>query len=435
MFKVAKAIIAAIILVPVAAVLPARAIEIERVVSEKGIEAWLVQEDSIPVIAMSFAFIGGTSQDPVETAGVANMLSALLDEGAGDLDSEAFQLALDDAAIGLSFSAGRDTFRGSLRTLAANRDEAVRLLHLALTEPRFDEEPVERIRSQILVGLQAEENDPADMASRALMPALFPDHPYGQPSDGTIESVSAITREDLRTYFGKVVARDNLKVAVVGAISPDELAVMLDALFGDLPVNANRTKVADVEPSVGGMIDLPLAIPQTLIRFTGAGLTRDDPDYIPASIAAFILGGGPSSRLYEEIREKRGLAYSFSLSLIPLEHAGLVVAGTSTSADQADQVVAIIENEIARFAEEGPTEAELADAKAFLIGSYPLRFDSSRAIAGQLLGLQLAGLDAGYVDRRNELIDALTIEDVRDAACRLFADKPMTIVRVGQPAS
>lgn len=414
----------------------AGAVEIERVVSPKGIEAWLVQEDAIPLIAMSFAFHGGASQDPSDKPGVANLLTGLLDEGAGPLDSEAFQIALDDYSIDLSFSAGRDTFRGSIKTLTENSDQAVRLLKLALTEPRFDEEPVERIRAQIMAGIKATERDPDEVASTALMAALFPDHPYGRSSDGTIESVASITTDDLRDYFNRIVARDNLKIAVVGAIDAEALATMLDEVFGDLPVKANRIGIAEVEPEIGADINVPMAIPQTVIQIAGKGMKRDDPDFIAASVASYILGGGSfSSRLYQEVREKRGLAYSVYLGLVPLDHAGAVFVGTSTRADQADAVVELIESEIRRFAEEGPTEEELAEAKAYFIGSYPLRFDTSSSIASQLLGIQLEDLGIDYVFKRNDLIAAVTIEDVRRAAARLFADQDLTVVRVGQPAT
>jgi len=425
-----------LLFIPSLAATSAQAVTIEKVVSKKGIEAWLVHEDSVPLIAMSFAFQGGAAQDPPETPGVANFLSGLLDEGAGPLDSQAFQTALGDKSIDLSFDASRDTFSGSMRTLVENRDEAARLLKLALTEPRFDPEPVERIRAQILSIIKSNQRDPGEVANNALMAALFPDHPYGKPTEGTIESVSAITVDDLRTYFGKVIARDNLKIAVVGAIDADTLAGMLDDIFGDLPIKANLAGIAEVTPASRGEIDVPMAIPQTVIQIAGKGLKRDDPDFIPASIAAYILGGGSfSSRLYTEIREKRGLAYSVYLGLAPLDHAGAVYVGTSTRADKADTVIGLIEDQIKRFAKEGPTEEELADAKAFLIGSYPLRFDTSREIAGQLLGIQLDKLGIDYINKRNDLIAAVTIDDVRRAATRLFGDNDMTVVRVGQPAT
>jgi zinc protease len=430
----ALAVVFGLLTAPLALAGHAGAVDIERVVSPKGIEAWLVAEHTVPVIAVSFAFEGGAAQDPAGKAGVANLLSGLLDEGAGPLDSRAFQSALDEYSIGLSFDASRDTFSGSLRTLSAHRDEAVRLARLALTEPRFDQEPVERIRSQVITGIKAGERDPGEIASRAMMEAVFGGHPYAAPSEGTAESVAAITADDLNAYRNKILARDNLKVAVVGDIDAAELGPMLDQMFGDLPVKANRIGVPDVAPREAKAIDVPMAIPQAIIQVAGNGLKRDDPDFIAASVASYILGGGGfTSRLYEEIREKRGLAYSVWLGLIPLDHAGLWFVSTSTRADQAGTVVALIEDEVKRFAEEGPTEQELAEAKAYLIGSYPLRFDTSGNIADQLLAIQLEDLGIDYVDKRNDLIAAVTIDDIRRVSKRLFGDDGRVVVRVGAP--
>ncbi len=423
-----------LLLAPLAFAGSAGAVDVQEVVSPKGIRAWLVEEHTVPVIAVSFAFEGGSTQDPEGKAGVSNMLSGLLDEGAGTLDSRAFQSALDEYSIGLSFGSSRDVFSGTLRTLSENRDEAARLAGLALTAPRFDAEPVERIRSQIITGIKASERDPGEIASREMMEAVFGGHPYAAPNSGTAESVAAITVADLEAYRKKMLARDNLKVAVVGDIDAATLGPMLDRMFGELPVKANRTGVADVEPREAKTIDVPMAIPQAIIQVAGNGLKRDDPDFIAASVASYILGGGGfSSRLYEEIREKRGLVYSVWLGLIPLDHAGLWFVSTSTRADQAETVVALIEDEVKRFAEEGPTEVELAEAKAYLIGSYPLRFGTSGDIAEQLLAIQLDDLGLDYMDKRNDLIAAVTIDDVRRVSKRLFGDDGRVVVRVGSP--
>ena len=412
------------------------AVDIQPIVSPGGIEAWLVAEHTVPVVAVSFAFEGGSAQDPDGKPGVAYMLSGLLDEGAGELDSRAFQTALDASSIGLSFDSSRDVFSGSLRTLSANLDEAVRLTRLALNEPRFDDEPVERIRSQILTRIRSSERDPGEIASREMMAAVFGELPYAAPNEGTADSVPTITVEDLRTYKDKLLARDNLKVAIVGDIDPAAAGAMLDALFGDLPVKANRIGIADVAPRTARTIDVEMPIPQAVIQVAGNGLMRDDPDFITASVASYILGGGSfSSRLYKEIREARGLAYSVWLGLIPLDHAGLWFVSTSTRSDRADEVVALIEEEIRRFAAEGPTEQELADAKAYLIGSYPLRFSTSSNIADQLLAIQLEDLGLDYVDRRNDLIAAVTIDDIRRVSSRLFGGDERVVVRVGTPQS
>jgi len=413
----------------------ARAVEIERVVSPLGIEAWLVEDDTVPLVAMSFAFIGGAAQDPAERPGVANMLSGLLDEGAGDLDSKAFQATLDEFSIDISFDASRDAFAGSLKTLVENRDQAARLLRLALTTPRFDIEPVERIRAQIVAGIRSDESDPDSIAGETLIKAAFPDHPYGRPLEGTLDTVAAITVDDLKTFHRRTIARDNLRIAVVGAIDATSLARLLDDVFGSLPAKAELSSVPDVEPALSERVDVVMDIPQTVLSLAGKGITRSDPDFIPASVATLILGGGGlSSRLYHEVREKRGLAYSVGIGLHVYDHAGLVVGGTKTRADQADNVVALIEAEIARFASEGPTEEELAKAKGYLIGSYALRFTTSTRIARQLLAIQLDNLGIDYIDHRKDLIGAVTVDDVRRVAKRLFSGD-MIVVRVGQAAS
>jgi zinc protease len=412
----------------------AQAIEIERVVSPKGIEAWLVHEETVPLIAMSFSFGAGSAQDPAGREGVANLMSGLLDEGAGELDSKAFQAELDEYSIELSFSAGLDSFIGSLTTLSDNREQAVRLLTLALNSPRFDAEPVERIRAQIAARITRNAQDPDTVAGDALTEALYPGHPYGRQVEGTVETLKAITVGDLRDFHRKL-ARDHLKISVVGAIDAATLGPMLDRVFGALPETADLVPVPEVQPKLTGSADIAMNIPQTIINFAGPGVKRDDPDFVAASIATMILGGGGmTSRLYDEVREKRGLAYSVGLGLRAYDHSGLVVGGTRTRADQADAVTELIRGEIARFAAEGATEDELAKAKSYLIGSYALRFTTSNAIASQLLAIQMDDLGIDYINRRNDLIAAVTLDDIKRVARRLFGGD-LLFVRVGQPAS
>jgi zinc protease len=427
---------AVVLLLAVAAAPSAWAVDIQRVVSPGGIEAWLVDESAVPVIAMSFAFAGGSAQDPADKPGVANMVSGLLDEGAGDLDSAAFQSRLNDSSIELSFDAGADAFLGTMRTLATNRDEAAHLLKLALSSPRFDAEPVERIRAQIVAGIRSNARDPEDVASHALMAAAFPDHPYGRPDVGTEASVGAITVDDLKAFHAKTIARDNLKIAVVGAVDAATLAPLLDQIFGDLPAKADLKPVPEVAIAGPERRDIDMAIPQTIIRFAGKGLKRDDPDFIAASVVNYILGGGTfSSRLYSAVREKRGLAYSVSTGLSTFDHTGLLTGGTSTRADQSDAVVALIREEMARFAADGPTADELEKAKSYITGSYAIRFNTSSQIASQLLAIQRDNLGIDYSERRTGLIAAVTLDDARRVAKRLFGGDDFVIVRVGPPES
>lgn len=412
---------------------PARAAKIERIVSPAGIEAWLVREPSVPLIALDFAFAGGANADPADKPGVANMVSALLDEGAGELDDRAFHERLEQRAIEIGFSAGRDHFRGSLRTLSENRAEGVELLRLALTAARFDPGPVERTRTQVLTGLQRGTTNPNDIVNRRWWAAAFPDHPYGRPSNGTLESVPQITVDDLKAYTRRVFARSDLTIGIVGDIDAEAAGKLIDRVFADLPAKAELAVVAQTRmQGLGQRIVVDLDVPQTVVAFGGPGIDRKDPDFFAAYIVNHVLGGGSmSSRLYQEVREKRGLAYSIRSSLYWFERAAVLSGSTATRADRAGETLAIIEQEIRRMAELGPTAEELAKAKAFLKGSYALAFDTSTKIAGQLVQIQLDGLGIDYIERRAGMIDAVTLTDVQRAAKRLL-DTGMLIAVVGR---
>ncbi|MHA1189040.1 MAG: M16 family metallopeptidase [Alphaproteobacteria bacterium] len=414
-----------------AAVTEANAVNIQSVTSAGGIKAWLVEDYTVPIVTVNIAFSGGSAQDGADSPGLANFLSGMLDEGAGELDSKAFQTRLQDLNIDLSFDSGRDAFYGNLRSLQTNRDDAFELMRLALTAPRFDDEPVARIRGQILSSLKRSETDPGDIAQKAWANAMFAGHPYGRPSTGTADSVAAISADDLRAFHKRTLARDNLHVAVVGAIDAQELGTALDAMFGALPDHADLVPVADITPQAGARVHKTLDVPQTTIRVGGASIKRDDPDFIPAYLANHILGGGSfSSRLYKEIREERGLAYSVGTGLAAFDHAGAYVGAAATRADAAKLAIELMTGQIREFAENGPTDKELASAISYLTGNYALRFDASRKIARQLIGIQLDKLGIDYVDKRNDLVRAVSADDVRRAAKRVFGG-PITVITVG----
>jgi zinc protease len=408
---------------------PAAATTVQRVVSPGGIEAWLVEEHAVPMIAVDFSFEGGSAQDPVGREGLADLMSTLLDEGAGDLAAQAFQAKLEDLSIELSFADRRDRFDGEMKTLSENRDAAFDLLALSVNAPRFDAEAVDRMRAQALAGLRRAEKNPDAIAGRRLSEALFPGHPYGRPAEGTEATLAAIAPAELKDAHHRLFVKRGLKVAVVGDIDAATLAPLLDRVFGKLPESGPRSPVAEVAPAIGGRLDVALPIPQAVIRLGGVGLKRDDPDFLAAYVMNHILGGGSfSSWLYREVREKRGLAYSVTTGLAPLVHTGLFVGAVGTRADAAEETLALIRTEIARMRDVGPSEAELASAKAFLIGSYPLRFDTSDKIAGALLSIMVDGLGIDWIDRRNAAIEAVGLDDVRRVARRLFSSEPKVVV-------
>ena len=415
---------------------PVHATEIQRVVSPGGIEAWLVEDHTIPLISVNFGFTGGAAQDPEGKEGLANLMSTLLDEGAGDLDSQAFQTRLEDLNVELGFSAGRDSFSGRMKTLTANRDDAFDMLRLAITAPHFDGEAIDRMRTRLIAGIRNNSRDPNSVASIAWSALAFPDHPYGRRTEGTEETLLSITHDDLATAHAHMLARDNLKIAVVGAIDADTLAGLLDTTFGGLPEKAELADIPDVSPRTGLTENIDMDVPQTVIRLGLPGIKRDDPDFMPAYIMNHILGGGSfSSRLYLEVREKRGLAYSVWSYLLPLDHTGMLLAGTATRSETAGQTLKIMEDEIARMAKDGPTQEELDKAKSYLTGSYALRFDTSGKIASQLVGIQMENLGIDYINKRNDLIAAVTLDDVKRVARELLASDKVTIVTVGRAGS
>jgi zinc protease len=418
-----------------AAETPSRASTVQKVVSKGGVEAWLVEDYAIPLVAVEFAFKGGATQDPIGKPGAATLLSGLLDEGAGAYDSEGFHRALDEDAIEMSFSADRDILTGRMQSLSRNSARAFALLQLAVTEARLDAVSFERVMSQITAGLKREANDPDVVAGRSLRALAYPNHPYGRPVRGELSTLPTLTRANLIEMRAATFARDNLKIAAVGAIDAATLAAHLDEVFGRLPEKASLKMIAPGAFSGTGTRHVdPIDVPQSTIRFGREGLARGDPDFIPAMVVNHILGGGIfSARLFREVREKRGLAYSVYSQLVNYDHAAMFYGGTSTKNERAAESMAVIEKEISSLSDFGPTEEELDKAKKYLIGSYALRFDTSTKIAGQLVNLQSEGFGVEYLDERNKLIAAVTMDDAKRASKRLFGDTKLLVTVAGNP--
>ena len=429
-------IVAGLIIGFTATALPAQAaVDIQRVVSPGGVEAWLVEDHTTPLISISLAFHGGAALDPKGKEGLADLASTLLDEGAGDLDSEAFQQRLADLAIDFDFEADLDSFSGSLRTLTEHRDEAFDLLGLALSETRFDPPAVERMRGQLLARIARNLNDPGDIADRVWWRAAFPDHPYGRPPGGTTDSMKAITVDDLKQFVAGQFARDNLVIGVVGDIDAATLAPLIDRAFGKLPEQAAPRAIDEATPAApGAVVVIEREMPQSVVLFGENGIKRDDPDFYAAYVMNYVLGGGSfSSRLTTEVREKRGLAYSVATYLNTLDHAGLLQGQVGTQNARVAETLEIIRQEWRRMRDEGPTEQELNDAKTYLIGSYPLRMTSTGSLATMLSAIQLEGFPIDYMTKRNSYIEAVTLDDVRRVAKRLLDPDRLMVVVVGKP--
>lgn len=400
-----------------------------------GIEVWHVEDYTVPVLSVEFAFMGGAAQDPADRTGLGNLLAGLMDEGAGSLTSQEFQEQLEEKAIELSFDAGRDRLDGSLRTLSENAPRAFELLGMALQAPRFDQDAIDRVRSQIVSGLKRDESDPGARARDALNALAYAGHTYGRPPDGRIVELGAISRADIAAQHANLLARDNLRIVAVGAISADALVKSVESAFGALPKVPKLAPVTPVAMQNSGKREIiDLDVPQSTLYLALPGIARKDPQHMSASVLNHILGGGSfTSRLWTEVREKRGLAYSVWSMLANRAQSSMFLAGTATSNERVAESLEVILAEIQGIAEGGATAEELDKAKRYLMGSYALRFDTSRKIAHQLLEIAIEELGIDYIDRRNDEVAAVTVESMREAGTRLFVNTQPLIVVAGRP--
>ena len=415
--------------------LPAAAgVKINEVTSPGGIKAWLVEDHSIPFTALELRFRGGTSLDAPGKRGAVNLMVGLLEEGAGDLDARGFARATESLAASFGFDVGADTASVSARFLTENRDQAMDLLHQALLAPRFDPDAIRRVRAQVMTGLRSDAKDPDSIAGDAFRKMAYGDHPYGSDGSGTLDSVGDLTRDDLIAAHAAVFARDRLYVAAVGDITPEALGDLLDKLLGDLPAEgAPLPGPAEVTIN-GGVTVIPFDTPQSVALFGQPGIGRDDPDFFAAYVLNTIVGGGSfESRLMDEVRVKRGLTYGVYSYLVPRDLAAVYMGSVASANDRIADAVQVIRDVWADVAANGVTQKELDDAKTYLTGAYPLRFDGNGKIASIMAGMQTDGKPIDYIDTRNDKVNAVTLEDIKRVAARLLQPENLHFVVVGQP--
>lgn len=407
---------------------------IQRVISPGGIEAWLVEEPAIPMIAVEILFSGGARVDAEGQDGAAYLTSGLIEEGSGDMDSQGFALRKEDLSARISFNSGRDEFTVGMRALSANLDESFELLHIALTEPTFEQRQIDRVRDQVLAGMKSDLVDPNSQGAREWFAQVFPGTSYGRPTKGTPETITPLTRQNIIDTYARMAVTSRMKIGVVGDINAATLGPLLDKTFGDLP-EGEALDISPIEPvAVSGVHVIEADIPQSTAILGHKGIMRDDEDFIAAFVMNHILGGGGfGSRLTTEVREKNGLAYSVYSYLAPYERAGLYMGGVATANERVAQSLDLIRAEWRRMAEDGVTAEELEKAQKYLTGAFALRFDSNAKIAGYLAGLQASGLGIDYIDTRNDLVNAITVEDVNRVAARIMKPDDLFIVVVGSP--
>ncbi|MEZ5888397.1 MAG: pitrilysin family protein [Paracoccaceae bacterium] len=415
--------------------LPAAAeVKIAEITSPGGIKAWLVEEHGIPFTALELRFRGGTSLDAPDKRGAVMLMAALLEEGADGLDSRGFAERREELAARIGFDANADAVTVSVQMLTENRDEVVKLLKSALTNPRFDQDAIDRVKGQIQSIIHSHAASPDDIARETMDAALYGDHPYGSSDLGTAESAAALTRDDLLAARAATMARDRLYVSAVGDITGEELGKLLDGLLGDLPATGAPLPAPVTPAFPGGVTVVPFDTPQSVILFGQPGVPWKNPDYYPAYVLNQILGGGGfTARLMTEVREKRGLTYGVSTNLVNMDLADSWQGSLASSNDKAGEAVKVIRDVWADVAAKGVTEAELEAAKTYMTGSYPLRFDGNDNIARILVGMQMDGFPIDYPAHRNDKIAAVTLEDVNRVARERMRPDRLTFTVVGHP--
>ena len=409
-------------------------ISVKTITSPGGLSAWVLEEPAIPFTALNIMFSGGAALDPPDKRGAAFMMTGLLEEGAGDLDSQAFAAKLEALSASFSFDVGDDTLSISVRVLTENRAEALALLKTALMQPRFDPDAIERVRQQVISILASNAQDPTDTAQRVWAEQAFGDHAYGTAYQGTESSIAELTRADLLAAHQNLLVRDTLSVSAVGDITAEDLGPILDNLVGDLPAGS-ALETAPVKLDIpAGLTVVDMPTPQSVAIFGHEGIDRDHPDFFAAFILNTILGGrGIESRLTAEVREKRGLTYGISTVLISKDQANVMLGQVASANDRIGAAIEVIRDEWSKLARDGVTAEELQAAQTYLTGAYPLRFDGNSQIAQILVGMQRQGLALDYINTRNTKIAAVTLSEINHVAAQLLKPEALNFVVVGQP--
>jgi zinc protease len=410
-------------------------VNIQEVKAANGLTAWMVESHEIPVVSVAIAFRdAGNAADPKGLAGLVRLLTSTLDEGAGPWDSQGFKKFLLEKNIELHIAATNDTFQLNFRTIKENVGEAFRVLNLVLRDPKFDDESLSRVKNQILTSLEQSLHNENFIAHQTLNSLIFGDHPYGRTAQQILKEFPKITATQMRQFIKDRLTRDQIVISAVGDITSNELKDYLDKTFGDFPEKSAPSDLKNVALlNLGTTTVETLDIPQSLVYFTQPGITRDDPDFYAAVVMMKIMGDGDyESRLWNEVREKRGLTYGIQADVNYSKYASLLIGGTSTKNNSVQEVVTLI-RKVWKDMSEGASQAELDFVKKRMVGSFALNFSSTHRIAKALVTYQMDKLGTDYINKRNEIISSLTLEQINKVAKRLLNPEKLTFIIVGKP--
>jgi len=407
---------------------------IQQFVTPGGVSVWLVEEPSIPILSLRMTWQAGATNDPVGLEGLTGAMVYHMNEGAGEYDAQGFFKRMEELNMSFSCGSGNESTFCSASMLTDNAGESFDMIGLALSEPRFDDGPFERFQREQQVGLQMRQTNPQYLAGRAQIEALYPDHPYARETSA--ESLSALSQDAMAAQKDLLMVRDGMLVTAVGAISPEELAPLIDKAVADLPQSSETLETDTVVLSAAS--EVPLAVdlpqPQSLVTFTAPAMARENPDFYTAVVLNYTFGGGGfESRLMKDLRVEQGLTYGVYTSVSAGDKLQIWSGSGQTKNESAGAFIAAVKSNMTKMVDEGMTEQELADAKSYLTGSYPLGFDSNAKIAGNMMGIRLDGLPVDFFDNRNAMVEAVTLEDVNRVAREYLSPENFTFIVVGQP--
>ena len=423
------------------ALLPSTAVlagpDIEQWQTSNGARVYFVAAPEIPMIDTRVVFSAGSARD-AEHGGVANLTNGLLNEGAGELDANAFNDELSATGAMMGQGAERDMAFASLRTLAdgEHAKRALELFVLALAKPRFDQSAIDRDKARTLVGLQHKEQSPDAIAEDVFYATLYPSHPYGASPDGTRASVEALSQADIRAFHAKYYVARNAVIAIVGAIDKARASAIAEQLSQALPAGerAPALPVVAVPAAEKKHVDFPSI--QSHVILGMPGVSRGDPDYFPLLVGNHALGGnGLVSILFDEVRDKRGLSYSVSSYFIAMAQAGPFVAELQTDRKQQDEALKVLNDTIRHFVEQGPPAGTIEAARQNLIDGFPLRVASNRQIAEYIAMIGFYDLPLDYLETFTAKVAQVTPAAVKDAFTRRVLLDRLTTVVVGRAAN
>ena len=413
------------------------AIEFQKIHTKNGTQIWHQYTPNLPMVSMKISFPIGTTSDPLGKKGLATLVASTMDEGAGDLDSSAFQDLLNQYNMELHYSASHLYFTLNLSFLNYDKDIAIKLAGLSLSEPRFDKDAVDLMKSQIIAMLENKKASPTAIAGHIARNIYFGDHPYHYASDGVIKDIQNIKNSDLKKFKDALGQKDAF-VAIAGDISKKDAESITESILKNIPVRNTKNSVilSKYSPNITERhIFVPFKVPQTQVLMTSNGVFRDDADFMSSFVALHILGsGGFSSRLIESLREKNGLTYNVSSYISNDAYNARLLINYATGRKTLEKSLEITKQTLADMVEKGITQKELDNAVRYLKGYYPLQFSTNEELVALAQSLYEDGLSNDYPQKRDALLDALTVQSVSNSAQKLLKQKFQIVTVGGQEA-